>query len=207
MPGRNTWRESRTSSICGWVSVSRSMTVPALRARLRKSPAPRWSQRVLFIPENASRDWVPRSNKYDRVNKIESMRLDRGFGARRISGLRRVARRHRRCRAARGRTAIDRQGDAGDPARLIAGKKQRAITDIPPCAFGAEQCALAARLAHLRRHAARRHHRRVDRAGRNAVDADAFAAVMCRHRARQAYDGALRRRIEQAWLGAQQTRD
>ena len=34
-------RASRTSSICGWVSASRSMTEPALPARSRKSPAPK----------------------------------------------------------------------------------------------------------------------------------------------------------------------
>src|ERR1700733_5582828 len=198
MPGRNRWRTNGISPIYGWVSASRSMTAPAPPARSSKSPAPRWSQREWSTPENASRDWDPRSNRQRQTDAAARG----GFSA-----LRRLARRHRRSRAARGRAAIDRQRDAGDPARLVAGQKQCAIADIPAGAFSAEQCALATRLAHLRRHAARRHHGRVDRAGRNAVDADTVTAVMRRHRARQTDDGALRCRIEQAWVAAEQTRD
>ena len=81
------------------------------------------------------------------------------------------------------------------------------MPDIPAGALGAEQRAFAAGLAHLRRHAARCHHRCVDRARRDAVDADAVAPVMRRHGARQTHDGALRCRIEQARMAARQARD
>ncbi len=94
------------------------------------------------------------------------------------------------------RARVDRQHDAGHPARLLGGEVDDAVADVPAGAFSLQQRVLAPRLAQLRLHAVGEHHRRVDIARRDAVDADAFGTVVGGHRAGHVDDGALGGGIE-----------
>ena len=69
------------------------------------------------------------------------------------------------------------------------------MTDVPAEPLDAEHRRLAPRLAAGRAHLPGIHARRVDRARRDAIDADALGAVIDRHRPGQRDDRALRGRI------------
>src|SRR5712691_2842160 len=93
------------------------------------------------------------------------------------------------------RAAIDDQGLAGDIARLVRQQEANGVADVPAEPLEAEHRGFAPRLAAGSGHLSGIHARGVDRAGRDAVDADAIGAVIDRHRPGQRDDGALRGRV------------
>src|SRR5438105_174818 len=98
-------------------------------------------------------------------------------------------------RADQAGAAVDDERLAGDVAGLLRQQKADGVADIPAEPLDAEHRGLAPRLAPGRGHLPGIHARRIDRAGRDAVDADALRPVIDRHRPGQRDDRPLRGRI------------
>src|SRR5947208_2940042 len=87
----------------------------------------------------------------------------------------------RSARADQRRSAVDDEGLPGDVARLRRQQEADGMADVPAEPLDAEHRSLPPGLAAGRAHLPGVHARSVDRSGRDAIDADAVAAVIDRH--------------------------
>src|SRR6266851_5957541 len=90
-----------------------------------------------------------------------------------------------------GGAAVHHQDVAGDVAGVTRQQEARGLADVPAGAFTGEHGSAPPLLARRGGHAARVDHRGVDRAGGDAVDADAVGAVVHRHRSAERDHRAL----------------